>query len=335
MPAANPPIAGKLIGAVGLTFGILALGTCWLSLVESIFGWVGIAVGALGLLVGITGLVVAALQNASGLMLNVAAATSGLFGLVVSVVLGIQSGMFAKPEPPLVAAAPIVVQTPPPPPPKVEEPKPEPELPPEPVWTDASQPIEQGPIRATITSAAIEQVRLESANPLSMAREKAAPYLHVRVQLENISTDKIVTAPGWMGARRQQQWRSAPWDKHSERATLASNWRGQPPRRSSSTIRETSIRRSKRYDCRPRRRSWAATPACVPGNRARNICCSTDPSTMSSICGLNSHPGDLAAANRLDFRFPGRCGPAKCRRPAPDEPAAAPPAPTSSDPPTS
>jgi len=201
-PAANPPIAGKLIGAIGLTFGILALGTCWLSLVESIFGWVGITVGALGLLVGITGLVVAALQNASGLVLNVAAATSGLVGLVVSVVLGIQTGMFARPEPPVVAAAPINVQTPPPPPPKVEEPKPEPapELPPEPVWTDASQPIEQGPVRATITSAAIEQVRLESANPLSMTREKAAPYLHVRVQLENISTDKIVTAPGWMGA---------------------------------------------------------------------------------------------------------------------------------------
>ncbi len=198
-PAANPPIAGKLIGAIGLTFGILALGTCWLSLVESIFGWVGIAVGALGLLVGITGLVVAALQNASGLVLNVAAATSGLVGLVVSVVLGIQTGMFAKPTPPVVSAAPIIVQTPPPPPPKIEEPQPEPEPPPEPVWTDASQPIEQGPVRATITSAAIEQVRLESANPLSMKREKAAPYLHVRVQLENISTDKIVTSPGWMG----------------------------------------------------------------------------------------------------------------------------------------
>ncbi len=198
--AANPPIAGKLIGAVGLTFGILALGTCWLSLVESIFGWVGIAVGALGLLVGIVGLVVAALQSASGLVLNVAAAISGLVGVVVSVVLGIQSGMFAKPAPPVVAAAPIIVHTPPPASPQVEEPKPEPELPPEPVWTDASRPIEQGPIRATITSAAVEQVRLESANPLSMKREKAAPYLHIRVQLENISTDKIVSAPGWMVA---------------------------------------------------------------------------------------------------------------------------------------
>lgn len=201
-PPASAPIAGKLIGAVGLTFGILALGTCWLSLVESIFGWVGIAVGALGLLVGITGLVVAALQNASGLVMNVAAATSGLIGLVVSVVLGIQSGMFAKPEPQVVAAAPITIPSPPPPEPKVEAPEPtrEPEPPPEPVWTDVSQPIEQGPIRATITSAVVEQVRLESANPLSMKREKPAPYLHVRVLLENISTDKIVSAPGWMGA---------------------------------------------------------------------------------------------------------------------------------------
>jgi len=198
-PAVNSPLAGKLIGAVGLTFGILALGTCWLSLLESIFGWVGITVGALGLLVGITGLVVAALQNASGLVLNVAAATSGLIGLVVSVVLGIQSGMFTKPEPPVVAAAPVVVPSLPLPEPKVEQPQPEPEPPPEPAWTDASQPIEQGPMRVTITSAAIEQIRLESANPLSMKREKAAPHLHVRVLLENISTDKIVNAPGWMG----------------------------------------------------------------------------------------------------------------------------------------
>jgi hypothetical protein len=196
------PIAGKLIGAIGLTFGVLALGTCWLSFVEPIFGWIGIAVGALGLLVGFAGLVVAALQNAAGLVLNVAAATSALVGLVVSVALGISTGMFSRAVPPAVTAPPIVVQSPPPPAPKVEPPHkdPEPAPPPEPVWTDAGQSIERGPIRASITAAAVEQVRLESANPLSMQREKAAPYLHVQVRLENISADKIVNVPGWMGA---------------------------------------------------------------------------------------------------------------------------------------
>lgn len=203
-PAAHhPPIAGKLIGAVGLTFGVLALGTCWLALLNTMFGWVGITVGALGLVIGIAGLVVAALQNASGLVLNVAAACSALIGLVVSVVLGINTGLFSKPVAPVAAPLPVLVQAPPQPAPQVNEPEPAPEPeftpPPELVWTDASQSIEQGPIRARITAAAIEQVRLESANPLSMKREKPAPHLHVRVMLENISTDKIVPALGWMG----------------------------------------------------------------------------------------------------------------------------------------
>ena len=88
--------------------------------------------------------------------------------------------------PPQVAAAPV-------------EPEPEPE--PEPVWTDISESIEQGGIRASIISAKIEQVRLENADLSNMnKRQKPQPMLKVRMAIENTTADKIVDVPGWTGA---------------------------------------------------------------------------------------------------------------------------------------
>ncbi len=90
-PAApvTQPLAAKIVGAIGMILGVLALSTMWLPMLGSPLGWLGIGVGAVGLLVGIVGLVVSARQQASGLYLNVAAASSSVVGLVLSIVLAV------------------------------------------------------------------------------------------------------------------------------------------------------------------------------------------------------------------------------------------------------
>jgi hypothetical protein len=195
-PAASAPIAGKLLGAVGLIFGTLALSTFWLPMLGGPMSWTGIVVGGLGLVLGIAGLVVAAMQNGAGLFLNVAAASSSVLGLVLTVVLGITFGMFSAAKPVAVVPAPVLAQPEPIP---VVDPEPEPAPPPEPVWMDASQPIEQPPIKATIVGVTIETMRLESASLTQIARSKPEKKLRVRVAIENVSMNQIVAVPGWNG----------------------------------------------------------------------------------------------------------------------------------------
>jgi hypothetical protein len=195
----KPALAGKLVGSIGLIFGILALATFWLPMLDRMMGWTGIVVGAIGLLLGIAGIVVAAVQGGSALYLNVATASSSLVGLVLTVVLGITTGMFSRPAAPFVEVPLQVVQQPAPAPQPIE-PEPESAPPPEPVWTDAGEAIEQGPIRARVSSVTIEQVRLESLDLAQMKRSKPQPMLRVRVSIENLSADKIATVPGWNAA---------------------------------------------------------------------------------------------------------------------------------------
>jgi hypothetical protein len=191
-------MAAKILGAVAIILGAVAVATFWLPMLGGPIGWTGIVVGALGLLVGIAGLVVAALTGGAGLILNVAGTSSSAVGLVLAVVLGITFGLFSGPQPPSVVArpelppvvAPVAV-------PPVVEPQPEP--PPEPVWTDASQPIVQEPIKAAVAGVGIEQVRMESSDLSTLRRPKPQPMLKLKVTIENISTDKIVEAPGWIG----------------------------------------------------------------------------------------------------------------------------------------
>ncbi len=197
-------IAAKLIGAVGLILGILALATFWLPILKNPLGWTGIVVGALGLLLGIAGLVVAAMHKGSGLYVNVAASSSSVVGLVLTVVLGVTFGMFSSPAPQPVAtpapAPPITVGPPVELPPQPEpEPEPKPEPPPEPVWTHASQAIDQGPIRAKIDSVGVQKIRLESTDLSTLRAGKPQPMLKIRVTIENTTEDKIVQVPGWIG----------------------------------------------------------------------------------------------------------------------------------------
>ena len=198
-PVEKPALAGKLVGSIGLIFGILALATFWLPMLDRLMGWTGIVVGSIGLLLGIAGIVLAAVQAGSGLYLNVATASSSLVGLVLTVVLGIKVGMFSSPVAPFVELKlpPPIAQQPPAPVAEPTAPEPEPAPPPEPVWTDASEAIEQGPIRARIAGVTIEQVRLESLDFAQVKRSKAQPMLHVRVSIENLSMDKIASVPGW------------------------------------------------------------------------------------------------------------------------------------------
>lgn len=198
--AEDTPIAARILGAVGLIFGILALATFWLPILGGPMGWTGIVVGGLGLLLGIGGLALSAMQRGLGLYLNVAGTSSAAVGLVLTVVLGVTFGMFTStPSPPPV----VVVQRPTlpleePPAPQVEPPK-QPEPPPEPVWTDAGQAIEQGPIRAKIVGVGIESIRLESTDLSTVKASKPRPMLKIRVMIENTTTDKIVDVPGWTG----------------------------------------------------------------------------------------------------------------------------------------
>ncbi len=199
-PDKSASMTPKILGAVALILGILALATCWLPLLGGVIGWIGIVVGGLGGLLGIVALVAAALGGGSGLALSIAGTSSSLVGLVLAVVLGIQFGLFFSAPP---KAPPIIVQAPPPvveekePEPPKEEPKPEP--PPEPQWFDASQPIEQSPIRAKVASVGIEKVRLESMDLSTLKAAKPAPLLVVRVTIENIAENKIVEFTGWTG----------------------------------------------------------------------------------------------------------------------------------------
>jgi hypothetical protein len=195
--AAAGSMAAKILGAVSLVLGILALATFWLPMLGAL-GWMGIGVGSLGLILGIAGFVISARKQGSGLALNIAGTSSSVVGLVLTVVFGVMFGLFgSKPSPPIVAVLPT-------PPPVVVAPEPEPEPeapapPPEPVWTDASQAIEQGPIKASIASAKIEQVRIESADLSTLKKSKPQPMLKVVVTIVNTSVDRIVEVPGWPG----------------------------------------------------------------------------------------------------------------------------------------
>jgi hypothetical protein len=190
-----------ILGAIGLVFGILALATFWLPILNGPLGWTGIVGGGLGLLLAGTGLAISAMRQGSGLYLNIAGTSSAAVGLVLTVVLGITFGMFSSKQPqPVVVNRPVPV-------PVVEEPAPPPELPKEPepppleiVWTDAGEAIDQPPIRAKIAGAAIEKIRLESSDLTTMKREPLAPKLRIRVTIENTSQDKIVEVPGWTGS---------------------------------------------------------------------------------------------------------------------------------------
>ncbi len=191
--------AAKILGAVAIILAAVAVATCWLPLLNGPIGWTAIAFGALGLLVGIAGIVAATMSNTSaGLVLNVFGSGGSAVGLALAVVLGVMFGLFGgKPEPVVTARPelPPVVEAPP----KVETPQPKPAPPPEPVWTDARQPIEQFPIRAKVESVGIEQIRMESSDLSKMTRPKPQPMLKIVIALENVSADRIVEAPGWIG----------------------------------------------------------------------------------------------------------------------------------------
>lgn len=198
-PEPTGSMPAKILAAVALILGTLALATFWLP-VFGAMGWIGIIVGGLGLVLGIAGLVLSAMHQGSGLYLGIAGTSSSVVGLVLSVVFGVMFGMFsAAPVPP------VAIQLPKPilPPPQVAATpvEPEPESEPELVWTDISESIEQGGIRASIISAKIEQVRLENVDLSNMnKRQKPQPMLKIRVAIENTTTDKIVDVPGWTGA---------------------------------------------------------------------------------------------------------------------------------------
>lgn len=195
--AGSGSMAAKITGGVALILGILALATCWLPVLGGLMGWTAIVVGSLGLLLGIGGLVLSTMHKGSGLALGIAGSSSSLVGLVLSVVLGIQFGLFGaappKPAPiiPVVAASEPPKQEPPP------APEPEPE--PEPEWTDAGESIDEPPIKASVVTAKVESVRLESTDLSTLKKPKPQLMLKIRVAIENTSADKIVEFPGWMG----------------------------------------------------------------------------------------------------------------------------------------
>jgi hypothetical protein len=196
VPTASGSMPAKILGAVALILGILALATCWLPMLGGLMGWTAIVVGSLGLLLGIGGLVLSAMHKGSGLALGIAGSSSSLVGLVLAVVLGIQFKLFeSAPLPKPVAIIPVAAAPPQQEaPPQVAEPVPEPE----PQWTDASEPIQQGDIKARIASVKIENVKFE--RDLIIGRpKKSETMLKVRVAIENTSSDKIFEVPGWIG----------------------------------------------------------------------------------------------------------------------------------------
>jgi hypothetical protein len=195
----NTGVAAKVLGAFAMILAAVAVATCWLPLLDGPIGWTGIAFGALGLLVGMAGIVAATTSNSSaGLVLNIFGSGGSAFGLALAIVFGVMFGLFGGQPEPVVTARPElppVVEAPP----KVETPEPKPAPPPEPVWTDAKQPLEQFPIRAKVESVGIEQIRMESTDLSKMSRPKPQPMLKMVITLENVSADRIVEAPGWMG----------------------------------------------------------------------------------------------------------------------------------------
>jgi hypothetical protein len=198
-PEPTGSMPAKILAAVALILGTLALATFWLPMFGAM-GWIGIVVGGLGLILGIAGMVLSAMHQGSGLYLGIAGTSSSVVGLVLSVVFGVMFGMFSAAQVP-----PITISVPKPivPQPKVAAApdEPEPVSEPEPVWTDISESIEQGPIRASIVSAKIEQVRLESGDLSTMnRRQKPQPMLKIRMAIENSTPDKIIDVPGWTGA---------------------------------------------------------------------------------------------------------------------------------------
>ena len=199
VPTHHGSVPAKVTGAVALVFGILALATCWLPLLGGLMGWTGIVVGGLGLLLGVGGLVLAATHQGSGLALGIAGTSSSVVGLVLAIVLGAHFGLFDSAPVKTVAVVPPVVQPPVVPVVKEAPPPAAPEPAPEPTWTDASEAITQGDIKATIVSAKVEKISLENADPSSLKRGKPQPMFRIRVAIENNSADKIVEFPGWMG----------------------------------------------------------------------------------------------------------------------------------------
>jgi hypothetical protein len=195
VPTDGGSITPKIIGGVAVILGTVALATCWLPMMGGLIGWTGIAMGGLGLITGVIGLALAAQHKGSGLMLNISGTSSAAVGLVMSVVLGVVHGMFTSAPAPMPTPPAVVAKVTPTP--AIPTPIKQPELPPEPVWTDASQPIQQGDIKAQIVSIKIEQLRLEDIT--TMKRGKPQPMLKIKVALENTSQDKIVEFPGWIG----------------------------------------------------------------------------------------------------------------------------------------
>jgi hypothetical protein len=50
-----------------------------------------------------------------------------------------------------------------------------------------------------VDSVGIEQVRMESSDLSKLSRPKPQPMLKIVISLENVSADRIVEAPGWIG----------------------------------------------------------------------------------------------------------------------------------------
>ncbi len=196
-PAAAPSIVPKILGAVAVVLGTLALATCWLPMLPGAMGWIGIVVGGLGLVLGGAALAMAAVHKGSGLMLAVGGSSSSLVGLVLAVVLGVHFGLFGKVRRRRWWWSPS--RRPPRRRRSKTAPEPEPPKEPEIVWTPADQAIEQPPIRAKITSVAIEQVKMENADFTTLKRPKPQPMLVVKVTIDNTSEDRIVEVPGWVG----------------------------------------------------------------------------------------------------------------------------------------
>ena len=67
-PAAG--VGAKIVGAVAIVLGVVALATFWLPILHGPVGWTAIVAGALGLVVGIAGLIVAAHEWRLGLDLE-------------------------------------------------------------------------------------------------------------------------------------------------------------------------------------------------------------------------------------------------------------------------
>jgi hypothetical protein len=188
-----------VLGAVGIIFAAVALATFWLPMLRGPIGWTGIVAGTLGLLIAIVGLVVAARSQGAGWVWNVDGASGSAVGLVLDIVLGISFGMFSSsaPQQQVVTRPTLPPVVEPTPAPVVPEPEPAPR--PEPVWTDAAQAIVQGPIKASVVSVGVEQLRMENLDLSRLSRPKPKPMLKVVLNFENQSSDRIVEVPGWVG----------------------------------------------------------------------------------------------------------------------------------------